>query len=79
VELWLGHILAKCESQSGKGHMNTRDSVCSLGLWLKRRIHDQDVVRGFTPQRCSSWCDSPQIETDTLEDRTNLVPAIEQM
>jgi len=31
VELWLGRILAKCESLSGKSHMNINDSVYSPG------------------------------------------------
>jgi len=31
VELWLGRILAKCESLSGKGPVNTNDSVYSVG------------------------------------------------
>jgi len=49
-------------------------NVCYLGsvisglrLWRKRSTHSQDMARGFTPQGCSAWCDSLQIEAVTMD------------
>jgi len=36
-------------------------------VWLKRSINNQDVARGFTPQRCSTWFDFPQLKVVNLE------------
>jgi len=81
VELWLGRILAKCKSLSGKGRMNTNDSVyipgstdCDLSkayitkTWLADS-HHRDVVLDVTFH----------ILKQLLWREINLVPAIEQM
>jgi len=81
VELWLGHILAKCESLSVIGPVNTNDSVHSLGsmdcdlneayitrAWLAVSRHRDAVLdANFHKLKQLLWKE------------TNLVPAIEQM
>ena len=81
MELWLGHILAKYESLSGKGRMNINDSIYSLGstdcdlseayitrTWLADS-HHRDVVLDVTFH----------ILKHLLWSKISLVPVIEQM
>jgi len=46
VELWLGRIPAKCESLSGKGHLNTNDSVYSPGS-TECGLNEANITRAW--------------------------------